>query len=165
MLADYEKNLNNAAAASPHTVTLGGRTFVVPPLKLSDFFAQRNKAMELCFAASRDPIDTVNEKIQAAEKAGKPYSPTMVKMLTDSALSAATSKERKQTPTEQQLAEKLQHPEFIRWWLWFVVRKADANITPDEVNALIGPTDDDALNATHSVAALMQSSLAGLNPN
>ena len=165
MLSDVEKTMNKAAAASPQTLVISDRTFLVPPLKLSDFFAQKNRAREELIAEAEDPIEVVNNKLRAAEKEGRPYSPALIKALTESALAAAASKTRKQEPTDPQINEQMGRPSHLRWWVWYLCHKADPSVTLDEINKLIGPTDDDVLNLSHRVGELMMTSLAGLNPN
>jgi hypothetical protein len=165
LLTDAEKACNRAAAAVPQTLEIGGRSFLIPPLKLADFYAQRSKARELCMSTAEDPIEVVNKRVQAAEKAGKPLSPTIVKHLTEAALSAASSQQAKVEPTEDQIMQRTTTPDFLRWWVWHLCRKADKEITQAEVNELIGPKDEDAFELSNRIGEIMAVSLAGLNPN
>jgi len=155
------QRVNEAAAAAPQTLVLGGRTFIVPVPTLSDFFAQRAEARRQVQESFKDPLELVNEKISAAERKGRPYSPTLIAALTAEAMKGSGSKEGKSEPSEEQLKEQLTSPGMIRWWALYLVRKADANVTAEDIAQWV--PDADVYNVSAKLGRIMQ--LADLNPN
>ena len=160
-MTDEQKAIQDAAAAGPQSIVVGGRTFIVPVPTLADFFAQRSEARRQVQSASTDPLDLLNQRISAAERANKPYSPTLIAALTDSAMKSATSKEARTEPTDSQLAEQVIRPEMVYWWAWHMIRKADPTVTLDQVKEWA--PGDAVYELSGKLGELMK--LVKLNPN
>ncbi len=161
-MTELQQAKQEAAAAPPQVVTLGGRTFIVPIPGLSDFFAQRAEARRQVQESSSDPLELLNKRISEAERRNKPFSPTLINALTAEALKAGTSKDAKTEPTESQLMEQVTRPEMVRWWAWHLIRKADASVTLNDI-AEWTPTDDSVYELSAKLGKLMK--LAELDPN
>jgi hypothetical protein len=150
-----------AAAVGPGVLELHGRTFVLTPLSGPDELAVYQEMRRQVMAAAGDPLETINRQISEAERRGKPFSPTVVKALVDSALASAGKKEQRPEPTEADIAARLYDLDGARWLIWFRLRKADHSVTLDWVREAV--PDDDAKNAVlHRMAQL--AGLTDLDP-
>jgi hypothetical protein len=130
---DSDSRAARAAAVGSGVFELGGRTFVLSPLTGPDHMAIYAEFRRQCMAASKDPLTLVNERITAAEKAGKPFSPTIVEALVKSAMSASSRPEAKSEPSDAEIAARVNTLEGSQWVVWFRLRKADPSIVPQWV--------------------------------
>lgn len=153
-MSESTNAVNSAAASFPRPLVIGGKTFVVTPPGVEDFFACRDEARRLVISESSDAIDVVNERISKAERAGKPLSPTMVKGMIADAMAAATSKEKALEPTEAQMLAKITAMEMFRWWAWWLVRKVDASVTRDQISEWV--PEDKVGELTIAISELME---------
>lgn len=150
---DSDSRAARAAAVGPGVFELGGRTFVLSPLAGPDHMAIYAEFRRQCLAASKDPLTLVNERVSAAEKAGKPLSPTIVDAMVKSAMSASGRPEAKSEPSDAEIAARINTLEGSQWVVWFRLRKADATVLPAWVAEHI--PDMDARNAVfHRLAQL-----------
>lgn len=140
---------------------MGERTFVCRPPRGPDFAALRKEMRRQIQGGMVDPIETVNRRISEAEKAGRPLSPTVAQLLVANAF-AADSARAKAEPTEAQLFEQASTVDGVRWFAWWLVRKAEPDITIEEVSALI-PDDETAFAVSDQIGSL--TAPAGLHPN
>lgn len=156
-----ETRAARAAAAGPGVFELGGRTFVLSPLTGPDHMAVYAEFRRQCLAAAKDPLTLVNERISAAEKAGKPFSPTVVEALVKTAMSATGRPEAKSEPSDAEIAARVNTLDASQWVVWFRLRKADPEVTLSWVAEHV--PDMDARNAVfHRFAQL--DGLADLDP-
>jgi len=139
---DQDKARNEAAIAAPGTIVLGGRTFVIRPPSVLDHSAWRKELRRQIQAGMTDPIEAVNKRISEAERALKPLSPTVVKYLVDAALQAEAAGQKVE-PSDGQIAEQTTTLDGARWWVWYVLRKADPSLTMATVNE--HAADEDAI--------------------
>ena len=153
---------SEAAIAAPGTVVLGGRTFVIRPGSVADHGAWRKELRRQIQHTMTDPLETVNRRVSEAERAGKPLSPTVVKYLVESALSA-DSAGSKIEPSDGQIGEQTTTVAGSRWWAWYLLRKADPMLTLKWVEDHT-PTDDDVFALANQIADI-QSALKRLAPN
>lgn len=151
---------NIAAAASPQIFNIAGRTFILPLIKISDYFAQHNEAKRRAIGNMRDPLEVLNERITDAEKRGKPYSPTLIASLTESAMRAGSSNTARHEPSMEQITAQLTNPDYAKWWLHYLIRKVAPEITIDWVKENV--SDDDAFEISIQLGQLAE--LSKLNP-
>lgn len=151
---------NEAAAANPQILNLGGRTFVLPVPKAADYFAQRDEARKRALGVMRDPLDVLNERISDAEKRGKPWSPTLIASATESAMRASSANTARHEPTIEQIVEQLSKPDFLKWWVWYLIHKVAPDATLEWIKGLL--TDDDAYELSTQLGKLAE--LSKLNP-
>lgn len=126
---DSENRPHHAAAAGPGLFELGGKTFVLSPMTGPDWLALHAEFRRQCIASARDPLAVVNERIAAAEKAGKPLSPTLVNAMVAAAMSAAGRTEGKAEPSEQEISARVNTLEGSRYLIFHRLRKADHEVT------------------------------------
>ena len=126
---ESETRASRAAAVGPGVFELGGRTFVLAPLTGPDHMAVYSEFRRQCLAAAKDPLTLVNERISAAEKAGKPFSPTVVEALVKNAMSAVGRPEAKSEPSDDEVAARVNTLEGSQWAVWLRLRKADPSVT------------------------------------
>jgi len=129
--------LEFAAVAGPGVFELGGRTFVVSPLTPADFTAVHAEFRRQCLAEAKDPLTLANERISAAEKAGTPFSPTVVNAMVTAAMSAAARKEGKSEPSDGEVAARLHTLDGCRAMVWLRLLKADPSVTREFVSKAI----------------------------
>lgn len=147
MLSD-ESRPHHAAAAGACVFELGGRTFVLTPATGPDQLAIYTEFRRQCMAGAADPLDAVNQKIAAAEKAGRAYSPTVIDAMVRAALSASTRNEGKAVPTDAEIGDRINTLDGSRFVIWWRLRKADQSVTRDWVAEQV--PDMDARNAVFS---------------
>ena len=162
MSSEADQARSEAAIAAPGTVVLGGRTFVIRPASVSDHGAWRKELRRQIQLTMTDPLETVNRRVSEAERAGKPLSPTVVKYLVESALSA-DSAGSKVEPSDGQIAEQTTTAAGARWWSWYLLRKADPMLTMKWVEDQT-PTDDDVFALANQIADI-HSALKRIAPN
>ena len=124
---------HKAAAAGGGVIELGGRVFAVPPMSGPGWMAVRNEWRNQVMAQSKDPLAMVNERVEAAAKAGKPFSPFVVELMVKTAMGSAGRKEGKAEPTD---AEILAHGETLdggRFLVWYRLRQSDPTVTREWV--------------------------------
>ncbi len=124
---------HHAAAASPAVFELGGRTFVLAPVTGPDMLAVHAEFRRQCLASSRDPLDLVNERIAAAEKAGRPFSPTVIEALVRSAVSSAGRAEGRAEPSDADILARLNTLDGSRYLVWHRLRRCDPTVTREWV--------------------------------
>lgn len=161
-MTEQQQAVNTAAAAAPQTLVLGTRTFVVAPPSLADIFAQRAEARRQVQEAMVDPLDLLNRKISAAEKAGRPYSPTLIAALSESAMKSGSSKDAKPEPTDAQLFDQVTKSEMMYWWAWFMVKKTDPTVTMEDVKGWV--SEEEIYRVSSRLGEIMALS-KDLNPN
>lgn len=122
-----------AAAVGAGVLELGGRTFVTAPLSGPDWLAIRAEFRRQCMAEAKDPLDLANAKIAAAEKAGRPLSPTLVEAMVKQAMSAGGRKEQKVEPSQDEIMARVETLDGSRFVVWYRLRKADPSLTPEWV--------------------------------
>jgi hypothetical protein len=122
-----------AAAAGGGVFEFGGRSFVLPPLTAGDMLAVHTEFRRQCIASAKDPITVINERIAAAEKAGKPFSPAIIEALVRSAMAAATRDEGKVEPSDAEILARLNTLDGSRYFIWQRLKKADATVTREWV--------------------------------
>lgn len=152
---EAEKAAAVASAAGPGVVVVGPRTFVLSPPAVEDYGALLKEMRRQVMAGGGDPLDAVNERISRAEKAGRPYSPTTINAMMTVALAAGTSKEQKAEPTSEQLYAQMQTADGLRWWCWYLLRKADASVTPADVLEWV-PDDAAAFRVSAELSRLSE---------
>lgn len=118
-----------AVCAGGGAVEVGGRVFVCPAMSGPHWMAVRNAWREQVMATAKDPLTVVNERISAAEKAGRPFSPTVVESLVKSALSASARAEGKSEPSEQEILAQADTVMGGRFLVWYRLRLADPTVT------------------------------------
>jgi hypothetical protein len=150
-----------AGLAPDGTLALGGRTFVCRPPKNSDFAALQKEMRKRIQERMADPVDAVNRRISEAERQNRPLSPTVARLMVQEAM-AADSARAKIEPTDGQLLEEAKQPDSVRWFVWWLVRKADPSVTLDQVREWL-PDDDSAIEMNDQITALANT--GGLHPN
>lgn len=155
LVTEAEKAASEASAAGPKAVTVGPRTFVLAPPAVEDFGALLQEMRRQCMVEAENPLVAVNADIAEAERAGSPFSPTTIKAMISEAMAARTSKERKAEPTTEQVYARIQTPDGLRWWAWFLVRKADPTVTPADVAAWV-PDDAAAFRLSAELSRLKE---------
>lgn len=126
---DTDRAAAVAAASPPGVVTVGDRTFVVRPLTGPEEIAVVQEFRRQVLAAAKDPLTLANERIAAAEKAGRPFSPTVVDALVRSAMAASSRKEEKAEPSDAEIAARAYDPDGMLWHIWFRLSRTDPAIT------------------------------------
>lgn len=160
-MRDEDRAAAEAAAVGPGVYELGGRTFVLKPLDGPAFMAIRAEWRRQCMASAADPIQVLNDRIAAAEKAGKPFSPTVVEALTRAALAASGRKEGKAEPSDAEIGAQGETLDGSRWLIWYRLRQADPTVTPAWVAEQI--PDMEARNAAYHRLAELEG-LRALDP-
>jgi len=122
-----------AAACGVGVFEFGGRSFVLPPLTAQDMVSVHSEFRRQCLASAKDPITVINERIAAAEKAGKPFSPAVVDALVKSAMAAATRDEGKAEPTDADIIARVNTLDGSRYLVWHRLKKADPTVTKEWV--------------------------------
>lgn len=124
---------HHAAAVSPQLFEFGGRTFVLSPVTGPEAkalgLAQRDEFRRQCLAAAADPLTLCNERIAAAEKAGKPLSPTLIDHMVRAAMSAAGRPEAKSEPSDEEILARINSLDGSRFIVWQRLRRCDPTVT------------------------------------
>lgn len=162
MLTEEQIAANVAAASAPQILQLGGRTFVLPIPTLSDFFAQRDEIRKRLMNESKDPLELLNERISTAERKGRPFSPTVIKSMTEIAMAASGSKETKSEPTDAAIHAKATSVEMLKWWAVYLIRKADATVDEKWIDEQL-PDDNAVFTLSVQLGKLLN--MAKLDPN
>lgn len=102
---------------------------MVPPADGADQLAIYAEFRDQCLLASRDPLDLVNEKIAAAEKAGRSLSPTMVDAMVRNAMSAGGRAEKRSEPTDAEIVARVNSLAGSQFVVWLRLVKADPTLT------------------------------------
>lgn len=160
MLAQ-ETIASHAAAAAPGVFTLGGRTFVLSPATGPDQLAVYTEFRRQVMAEAKDPLSLVNERIATAEKAGRPFSPTVIDALVKTAMTAATRSEGKAEPSDAEIAARINTLGGSQYVIFSRLRRADAAVTLDWVKEQV--PDMDARNAVFARFAEIDG-LAAIDP-
>lgn len=155
MLTNTELAGAQAAVSGPAAVSVGPRTFILKPPSIEDYGAMLKEMRRQVMATSRDPIEAINERIAAAEKAGRPFSPTVVKALVESAIASSTAKDAKAEPSMDQLTAQMQTLDGLRWWVGYLVKKADPSVTAADIAGWI-PDDATAFRVSAEVGRLSE---------
>lgn len=134
-----------AACAGPGVLELGERTFVLPPATAPDMMAVHAEFRRQCMAAAKDPLAVVNERIAAAEKAGKPFAPSVVDALVKTALASAGREEAKAEPSDADVLAPIHTLGGSHFLIWYRLRKADPSVSLSFVAEHV--PDMDARNA------------------
>ena len=120
---------NLAAGGSAGVFHFGGRTFVVSRLTGPESLAVSAEFRRQCLSTSENPLLTVNDEIAAAERAGKPLSPTVQKLMVQEAMSARSREERKAEPTDGDVAARIHTLDGSRFFVWFRLSRVDSSVT------------------------------------
>lgn len=124
---------HHAAAVCPQALEFGGRTFVLSPVTGPEAktlgLAQRDEFRRQCLAKAADPLALVNERVAAAEKAGKPLHPSVVTAMVDAAMSAAGREEGKSEPTDAEIVARIDTLEGSQFIVWQRLRRCDPAVT------------------------------------
>lgn len=120
---------NIAAGGSRGVFHFGGRTFVLDRLSGPDSLAVSAEFRRQCLSTSENPLLAVNDEIAAAERAGKPLSPTVQKLMVQEAMSARTREERKTEPTDGEVSARIHTLDGSRFFVWFRLSRADPTVT------------------------------------
>jgi hypothetical protein len=130
-----------AACAGPGVLELGGRTFVLPPASGPDLMGVHAEFRRQCLAQARDPLEVVNERIAAAEKAGRPFAPSVVDALVKTALASSGRAEGKAEPSDADVLARVHTLEGSHSLIWFRLRRADPAVTREWVAAAVPDMD------------------------
>lgn len=117
-----------AAAVGTGVLELGGRTFVLPPASGPDMMAVHAEFRRQCLASARDPLAVVNERIAAAEKAGRPFAPAVMDALVKTALASSARVEAKAEPSEADILARVHTLEGSQFLIWCRLRRADPTL-------------------------------------
>jgi hypothetical protein len=117
-----------AAAVGPGVLEFGGRVFVISPVTGTDMMTIHAEFRRQCIALAKDPLELCNERIAAAEKAERPFSPTVVNAMVTAAMSAAARKEAKSEPSDEEVLARLHTLEGSQAVVWLRLLKADPSI-------------------------------------
>ena len=132
MLPD-DCNPASAAAVSPQVFEFGDRTFVLSPIQGADAkahgLALHAEFRRQCMASAKDPLGMVNDRIAAAEKAGKPLHPSVINAMVEAAMSAATREEGKTEPTDAEIVARANTLAGSQFLVWLRLRKCDPSVT------------------------------------
>ena len=125
---------HNAAAACPQVFEFGGRTFVLAPVKGGEAakqfgLAQRDEFRRQCLDAASDPLEMVNDRISAAERSGKPLSPTMIDHMVRVAMSAGGRPEKKVEPSDEEILARIHSLEGSQFIVWQRLHACDQSVT------------------------------------
>ncbi len=144
-------SVEKAACSGPGILTIGGRTFVVPPIPAPDALALQSEFRRQCIAEAKDPLTLANERISAAEKAGRPLSPTVVNAMVTAAMSATSRPEAKSEPSEEEILARVNTLEGSRTVLFYRLRRVAPDVTMDWVRSVM--PDMDARNEVFAALA------------
>lgn len=156
-----ESRPHHAAAVGVGVLEFGGRTFLLPPVGGPDQMAIYSEFRRQCLADARDPLAVVNERVSQAEKAGRPFSATVIDAMVKSAMSAATRSEGKAEPSDAEIAARINTLDGSRFVVWYRLRRADPTVTREWVAEHV--PDMDARNAVFARLAEVDG-LAALDP-
>lgn len=162
---DEDKTRSAAAVAAPGTFEIGGRTFVLAPPSMRDNLAWRDEIKRQLAATAKDPIPELNRNMRAAAEAGEGIDPALLAALAASAMSAIQrggENKGKVQPTDAEIAAGLEGIDSIRWWVWYLLRKADAGVTLGQVRDWI-PDEFAKYDAMEKLVPIAK--MQGLDPN
>jgi hypothetical protein len=124
---------HHAAGTGGGVFELGGRTFVLSAMTAPDMLSIHAEFRRQCMAQAKDPLAVVNERIAAAEKAGKPFAPSVVDALVKTALASSGRAEGKAEPSDADVLARIHTLEGSHFLVWYRLRKADPTITREWV--------------------------------
>lgn len=124
---------HHAAAVCPQALEFGGRLFILSPVTGPEAktlaLAQRDEFRRQCMRSSADPLELVNERAEAAMKAGRPIHPVVLKGMIDHAMSAAGREEKKSEPTDDEVMARIDTLEGSQFIVWQRLRRCDPTVT------------------------------------
>lgn len=153
MLTETQKAAAEAVAASPSVVTLGGRAYVVPPPTIEDYGALMQEMRRQVMDAAANPVIALNDSVTEIVKAKSAIDPTLLKALSEVAVAAVSSKEKKAEPTGEQCYSQMKTREGLTWWAWFLIRRVDAELTLDAVRKCV-PDEAEAFRLSAQLGKL-----------
>lgn len=124
---------NRAGGGAVGVLEFGGRTFVLPRMSGPDGLAVAAEFRRQCMAGAENPLLTVNEEIAAAEKAGRPFSPTVAKLMVAEAMTARAREEKKAEPTDTEVAARIHTLAGSQFFVWFRLSRVDPTVTREWV--------------------------------
>lgn len=155
MMTQTERAAAEASAAGPAAVAIGPHTFVLTPPAVEDYAALLKEMRRQVMGASSDPVSALNERVSAATRSGRPLDPMLLSALAKEAMAAATSKDQKAEPTDDQIYAQAKTRDGIVWWVWYLVRKGDASVTLADVSGWL-PDDEAAFRAASDVSRVAE---------
>lgn len=126
---DGEKRAAAAASAGGGVIELGDKVFGVLPMSGPGWMAVRNEWRNQVLSAAKDPLVLVNEKVEAAAKAGRPFAPFVVEMMVKAAMGAAGRKEGKAEPTDAEILAQGESLDGGRFLVWYRLRQSDPTLS------------------------------------